>query len=142
MLSVDGTLILQIANFLVLLVVLNAILFKPIRKILAEREAQMMSQQKAIDDYVARAEQNGKEIEEGKVNARKEGYASRELLKSQALEEQKGILREAGTAVEQKLDAAKKEIEAKMTAAREALEEQIAGFSKELAQKILGRSIQ
>ncbi len=142
MLSVDGTLILQIANFLVLLLVLNAILFKPIRKILAEREAQMTSQQKAIDDYIVRAEQNEKQIEEGKVNARKEGYASREALKNQALEEQKGILREAGAAVEQKLDAAKKEIEAKMTAAREALEEQIAGFSKELAQKILGRSIQ
>lgn len=142
MLSVDGTLILQIANFLVLLLVLNTILFKPIRKILAEREAQMMSQQKTIDDYLARAQQNEKAIEEGKVAARKEGYAAREVLKGQALEEQKGILREAGAAVEQKLDAAKREIEAKMTAARESLEAQVAGFSKELAQKILGRSIQ
>jgi len=142
MLSIDGTLILQIANFLFLLFVLNLILFKPIRKILARREEEMASQRKTIDDYDHRAERDEKDIEEGRVQARKEGYASRETLKGQALEEEKGILREAGAAVEQKLDAAKKEIEAKVVAAREALEGQIAGFSQELAQKILGRSIQ
>lgn len=142
MLNIDGTLILQIANFLFLLFVLNLILFKPIRKILARREEEVASQRKTIDDYDHRAEQDERDIEEGRVQARKEGYASREGLKGQALEEEKGILREAGAAVEQKLDAAKKEIEAKVAAAREALEGQIAGFSQELAQKILGRSIQ
>ncbi len=142
MLNIDGTLILQIANFLVLLFIMNLILFKPIRKILSHREEEMNSRRKTIDDYQGRAEQSGKDIEEGKVRARKEGYTAKETLKSQGLEEEKGILQEAGAAVEQKLDAAKKEIEAKVAAAREALEGQIAGFSEELAQKILGRSIQ
>ena len=142
MLNIDGTLILQIANFLVLLLILNLILFKPIRKILSRREEEMNSRRKTIDDYQGRAEQGEKDIEEGKVRARKEGYTVKETLKSQGLEEEKGILQEAGAAVEQKLDAAKKEIETKVAAAREALEGQIAGFSEELAQKILGRSIQ
>jgi F-type H+-transporting ATPase subunit b len=142
MLNIDGTLILQIANFLVLLLILNMILFKPIRKILSQREEEMNSRRKTIDNYQGRVEQSEKDIEEGKVRARKEGYAAKETLKSQGLEEEKGILREAGAAVEQKLDGAKKEIEAKVSAAREALEGQIASFSEELAQKILGRSIQ
>jgi len=142
MLNIDGTLIFQIANFLVLLFILNLILFKPIRKILSQREEEMNSRLKTIDGYQGRAEQSEKEIEEGKVQARKEGYTARETLKSQGLEEEKGILQEAGAAVEQKLDAAKKEIEAKVAAAKEALEGQISGFSEELAQKILGRSIQ
>jgi F-type H+-transporting ATPase subunit b len=142
MLNIDGTLILQIANFLVLLLILNLILFKPIRKILSQREEEMNSRQKTIDDYQGRAEQSEKDIEEGKVQARKEGYAAKETLKTQGMEEEKGILQEAGAGVEQKLDAAKKEIETKIAAAREMLEGQIAGFSEELAQKILGRSIQ
>jgi len=142
MLNIDGTLIFQIANFLVLLFILNLILFKPIRKILSQREEEMNSRLKAIVEYQGRAEQSEKDIEEGKVLARKEGYTAKETLKSQGLEEEKGILQEAGSAVEQKLDAAKKEIEAKVAAAKEALEGQIAGFSEELAQKILGRSIQ
>jgi len=142
MLNIDGTLILQIANFLVLLLILNVILFKPIRKILARREEEMASRRKTIDDYRGRAEQSEKDIEEGKILARKEGYAAKESLKGQGLVEEKGILQEAGSAVEQKLDAAKKEIEAKVAAARGALEGEIAAFSNELAQKILGRSIQ
>jgi len=142
MLNIDGTLILQIANFLVLLFILNLILFKPIRKILSQRDEEMDSRRKTIEDYQGRAEKSEKDIEEGKVQARKEGYLAKETLKGQGLEEEKGILQEAGAAVEQKLDAAKKEIEEKVAAARAALEGQLAGFSQELAQKILGRSIQ
>ncbi|MCF8142790.1 MAG: ATP synthase F0 subunit B [Deltaproteobacteria bacterium] len=142
MLNIDGTLIFQIANFLILLFILNLILFKPIRKILSQREEEMNSRRKTIDDYQGRAAQSEKDIEEGKIQARKEGYTIRETLKSQGLEEEKGILQEAGAAVEQKLDVAKKEVEGKVAAARGALEDQIASFSNELAQKILGRSIQ
>ncbi|OQX61137.1 MAG: hypothetical protein B5M56_09905 [Desulfococcus sp. 4484_241] len=142
MLNINGTLILQIANFLVLLLILNLILFKPIRRILSQREEEFQSRRKVIDDYQSRAQQIQKDIEEGKVLARKEGYTAKEMLKNQALEEEKGILQEAGSAVEQKLTAAKKDIEAKTAAAREVLEGQIASFSKELAQKVLGRSIQ
>jgi F-type H+-transporting ATPase subunit b len=142
MLNIDGTVILQIANFLVLLFVLNLILFKPIRKVLSQREEEMNSRRKTIDEYQGRAERSEKDIEEGKILARKDGYVAKETLKSQGLEEEKGILQEAGAAVEQKLDAAKKEIEAKVAAARDSLEGQLAGFSTELAQKILGRSVQ
>ena len=142
MLNIDGTMFLQIANFLVLLFILNLILFRPIRKILAQREDEMNSRQKTIDDFQDQTEKNEKGIEEGIVQARKEGYAEKEALRSHGLEEEKEILQEAGTGVEQKLSVAKKEIESKIAVARETLEGQIAGFSDELAQKILGRSIQ
>jgi F-type H+-transporting ATPase subunit b len=142
MLNIDGTLILQIANFLVLLLILNLLLFKPIRRILSQREQEMDSRRKTIDDYQGRVAQKEKDIEEGKVQARKDGFSTKESLKNQGLEEEKGILQEAGAAVEKKLDSARKDIEAKMVAAREALEGQVAGFSKDLAQKILGRSVQ
>ena len=141
MLNIDGTLLLQIVNFLVLLFILNLILFRPIRKILSQREEEMSSRQKTIDDFQDQAEKNEKGIEEGVVQARKEGYAEKEAFKSQGLEQEKEILEEAGAGVEQKLSAAKKEIETKIAVAREALEGQIASFSDELAQKILGRSI-
>ncbi|MBL6968186.1 MAG: hypothetical protein ISR62_07180 [Desulfobacteraceae bacterium] len=142
MLNIDGTVILQIANFLILLLVLNLILFRPIRKILSQRAEEMNSRQKTIDDYRLRAEESEEGIQEGNVLARKEGYAEKEALKAQGLEDEKRILQEAGTGVEQKLGVAKKDIEVKVTAAREALESQIASFSNELAQKILGRSVQ
>lgn len=142
MLNIDGTLIIQIVNFLILLLILNFILFRPIRRILARREDEMNSRQKTIDDYKEQAEKNEKGIEEGVVQARKEGYTEKEALKTQGLEGEREILQEAGGGVEQKLSAAKKEIESKIAVARETLESQVASFSDELAQKILGRSIQ
>ena len=65
MLNIDGTLILQIANFLVLLVVMNVILYKPIRGILAKRDEEMASRQKTIDDYQGRVKDNEDAIEIG-----------------------------------------------------------------------------
>ena len=142
MLNIDGTLILQIANFLLLLVVMNIILYKPIRGILAKRDEEMVSRQKMIDDSQGRVEENEKAIESGMVLARKEGYQEKESLKAQGQDEEKGVLQEAGAAVERKLTAAKQEIETKMEAARKTLEGEITGFSDELAEKILGRSVQ
>lgn len=142
MLNIDGTVILQIANFLVLLVVMNIILYKPIRGILAKRDEEMASRQKMIDDYQGRVNDNEEAIESGMVSARKEGYQEKESLKVLGQEEEKGVLQEAGAAVERKLTAAKQEIETKITAARETLESEISGFSNELAEKILGRSVQ
>ncbi len=142
MLNIDGTVILQIANFLVLLVVMNIILYKPIRGILAKRNEEMASRQKMIDDYQGRVQDNEEAIESGMVSARKEGHQEKESLKVLGQEEEKGVLQEAGSAVERKLTAAKQEIETKITAARESLESEISGFSNELAEKILGRSVQ
>jgi F-type H+-transporting ATPase subunit b len=142
MLNIDGTVILQIANFLVLLVVMNIILYKPIRGILAKRDEEMASRQKMIDDYQGRVRDNEEAIESGMVSARKEGYQEKESLKVLGQEEEKGVLQEAGAAVERKLTAAKQEIEVKVAAARETLESEISDFSNELAEKILGRSVQ
>ena len=76
------------------------------------------------------------------VQARKEGYEKKENLKGQALDEEKAILQEAGSSVEEKKDKADRELGSKIADVRKILEEQVAGFSQELAEKILGRSIQ
>ena len=142
MLDINSTLLIQIVNFLVLLFVLNIILYRPIRRVLAQRAQEMETGEKTIEELQEKAHQSEKDIEEGIVLARKEGYSQKEALKSEGLKEEKKILEEAGAGVEKKLDAAKKEMEAKMAATRKALEEEIGGFSQELAQKILGRSVQ
>ena len=142
MLNIDGSLFVQIVNFLVLLFIMNIILYKPIRGIIAKRDEEMNSRRNSIEEYRNKAEKDQKGIEEGLIAARKEGFLAKESLKSQGLEEEKGILLEAGGSVEQKLDAAKKELESKIIDVRKSLEGDIRVFSSELAEKILGRSVQ
>ncbi len=142
MLNIDGTLFVQIVNFLVLLFLMNIILYKPIRGIIAKRDEEMNSRRNSVAEYRDKAEKDQKGIEQGLIAARKEGFLEKESFKSQGLEEEKGILREAGNSVEQKLDAAKKDLESKLVDVRKTLEGDIQMFSSELAEKILGRSVQ
>ena len=142
MLKIDLSLLIQIANFLLLLFFLNLFLYRPIRRILDRRREETTSLQKIIEDYQDRAEKNEKGIEEGVVRARKDGFEEKETLKDQALQEEKSILMEAASSVEEKMESADRELARKMSDVRKNLEAQIAGFSQELAEKILGRSIQ
>jgi F-type H+-transporting ATPase subunit b len=142
MLNIDGTIFIQIVNFLVLLFVMNIILYKPIRGILAKRDEEMDSRRSSVEKYRNKAEKDQKGIEEGLIAARKDGFLEKESFKAQGIEEEKGILQEAGGSVEKKLDAAKKDLDSKLVDVRKTLEGDMQVFSNELAEKILGRSVQ
>lgn len=142
MLSVDLTLLIQIANFLVLLFLLNIFLFKPIRGILAKRNEEESALQESIDSFQSRADESEKGVIEGQSKARKEGVTEKDSLKGQGMEKEQGILQEAASAAEEKIGIAKKDMEAKMADVRKSLEDQVSAFSNELAEKILGRSVQ
>ena len=142
MLEINFTILLQVITFLLLLFFLNIILFRPIRKILAQRNEETGSLQGMIDEFQDRSEENEKGIEESMMQARKEGYVEKENFKGQGLEQEKGILQEANSKVEEKIGIARKEIEKKISDARKVLEGEMTGFSNELAEKILGRGVQ
>ncbi len=142
MLQIDSTLFIQIANFLFLLLVLNFILYRPIRRILARREEETQSLEKMISDYAARCEEHERGIQEGMIEARKEGFSVKEGLKGEGQKEERSILQEASSEAEGKIGQARQELEAKMMDVRKTLEDEVAGFSRELAEKILGRSVQ
>jgi F-type H+-transporting ATPase subunit b len=141
MLKIDLSLFIQIANFLLLLFLLNIFLYRPIRRVLNRRRDETDSLQKTIEDYHDRSDRNERGIEEGVVQARKDGFEEKENLKGQALEEEKAILREAVSSVEEKKAEANRELGNKMADVKKILEDQVAEFSQELAEKILGRSI-
>ena len=141
MLDINYTLAIQLDNFLLLLFLLNIFLYRPIRRILAQRNEEVNSLQKMIEDYQNSSEQNEKGIEENMIQARKEGFGEKENLRGQGQNEEQGILEEANTNVEERMGKAKEEMENKMAAVRKALQDQTAAFSMELAEKILGRTI-
>ena len=141
MLKIDYTVFFQIANFLILLFILNIVLFRPIRKILGQRKDEMTALKQRIEDFLKKFGRHEKDLKENMVEARKEGYQEKEGLKSAGLEQEKTMLQEATSSAEEKIAVAKEEIQQKAADARQSLETEVAAFSKELAEKILGRSI-
>lgn len=141
MLEINGSLFIQIGNFLVLLFLLNILLFRPIRGILQRRSDELAALEKAVADYEGRSGQGEKRMEDSLVAARKEGFSSKEKLRGEGLNNEKEILKAAGASAETKMLAARKDIESRMTEVRRALNAEIRMFSKELAEKILGRAV-
>ena len=136
-----GTLWFQIANFLLLLFLLNIILFKPIRNILSKRKNEEDSLQEIIEELQSKTGQYSKDLEESISAARKEGFQQKENFKTEGFEEEKGVLNAANASAEDKIAKAQEEIEGRMAKARESLRVEVDHFSRELAERMLGRSL-
>src|ERR687883_1873931 len=82
----DGTVFLHIAIIILMVYVLNATLFRPINRILAERERIARSGKGAAHDILKQVEENLTRYEEGLRSARAEGYRLLEQERAAALQ--------------------------------------------------------
>lgn len=137
----DWTLFVQIANFIVLIIILNAILYKPIRNILIERKKKI----EGLEDAIGSAEQGASESEQAfkakMGDAKLQGHQEKEALKQAALEEQKRILDEINDNAQKDLEAVRARVAKDTEEARGKLQGQIQAFSAAITEKILGRAV-
>ena len=141
MLKIDYTLFLQIANFLFLLILLNLILYRPIRGVLHQRRAEMEALEGGIDDLEDRAADLSYDLEENLTGAKREGLELKESIRHLGVEEERGMMEQAANAAGDMITRAREDIERKLAATRQSLGNELASFSKDLAEKLLGRSV-
>ena len=141
MLEVNSSLIIQLINFLILLIVLNFLLYRPIRKILNQRKNEVSSSISMTGDWNLKAGSYSTELQENMNKTRMEGLKEKDLLKQKGLEEEKKMLQETHESIEEKINRNKQEIQEKLEQARLVLQKDVDGFSRDLAEKILGRGL-
>lgn len=141
MISVDWTLGLQFINFAVLLFVLNKILYKPLKKVIAERRETVETSynkakdlQAGIDDKMQRYQQ---QLHEAKAAANEE----RNALKKHAAKEEANILSEAHQKSNKRLQSIKSQVEREADDASSTLKAEVETLAEQIATKILGRNI-
>jgi len=134
-------LLVQIANFLLLVFLLNKVLFKPIRAILSERAGRLKKLSDRADGLESRALASEQEIREGRDASRRKGLAEKERLKTQAQAEEQRLLEEAMESSERKVVEARKQVEASISSIKASLDSQVSALSHEAASRILGRSV-
>lgn len=138
MLKFDVTLIVQIAEALILAVILNAILIKPVMSFLEERRKQFKGLEKEIDDLMKQVEEGLKNYQEALNSARAEGIAKREALK----EEARRIEKEELQKITREMEAFRKDWEAKFNAEFAKLRENMLAqreyFANLIVEKLLG----
>jgi F-type H+-transporting ATPase subunit b len=140
MVSVDGSLLIQIINFLFLLFVLNRVLFKPIRKILLERKEKVFGLEQGIDSLSTQATDQDQAYKDGLKGARTEGLKMKEVFVEQASQEEKEIIDRINQKAQSNLAEIRAQVAEETEKARAALEKEVGLFAKSIGEKILGRA--
>ncbi|KAF0182938.1 MAG: F-type H+-transporting ATPase subunit b [Nitrospirae bacterium] len=126
-----------LANFIILLIALNSLLFQPLSKIFKERdratkgaldEAKAMTAKK--DDAVAK-------MNAELVAARQKAKETSSVLREAGVAQQKEAMSKAEAAAVQQIEAARKELQAETEKARVALKGDIDKFADDIVRKLV-----
>lgn len=141
MIEINGTLIAQILNFLILAGILRAVAYKPVVKILQARQAKI---QESIDKAEADAAEADKLLADYKAKlaaANAKAEAIIENAEKRASEEREAKRAEIKREIEQMKKAAEAEIERERTRAVEELRSEVVALSMAAAGKIISKNI-
>jgi len=141
MIDINITLFIQMANVLVLVFLMNLVLYRPIRKLVAQRNQFMTDKQSVIDRADKESAEALREFEGTIQAARVKGRQKVQEMKELAYQQEKDLLQKSAEESSKQLAGIRKTIKAEIGKARKQLRAQIQAFSLDLAQKILGRSI-
>lgn len=141
MIEVNWTLFLQFANFMILMVVLNALLFKPLRAALQARKETIEGSKAKVQDIDEQVQAQIARYEAQLQEARQQGAQERAALRKTAQEEESRILGEANQTAAERLQTIKARIQEEADTARQALRNETENLAKEIAGKVLGRVV-
>ncbi len=141
MITVDITMPIMIANIMILMILLNAVLYKPVRRILAERKEKLVGLATDVDNYEKNAQLRVEEYDNKLNEARRKAKA--EFDSARASAQAAGAAKVAE--IKAGADAAKAEqigtVQAEFAAAQKELSGQVDSFAGDMAGKILGRAV-
>ena len=141
MVSLDYTILVQMVNFIILIFILNALLYKPILGIIGKRKQKMDESDSEIKHMNQTVEQKMAEYEEKVRLAKVDAMEQKNAIVKQGSDVAKGII----DAVRGEIPAMMEQFHAKMgkevEEARAILHSQSQKISLDIAEKVLGRSI-
>jgi F-type H+-transporting ATPase subunit b len=141
MISVDGSVFIQIVNFLFLVWVMNKLVYKPIRKILLERKEAISGLQQGVESAETQAKEKDNAYALGLREARTKGLQAKEEFLEAAAEEEKAIIDKINQKAQAELTAIRSKISEDAETVRASLENEIDTFADAIGNKILGRAI-
>jgi F-type H+-transporting ATPase subunit b len=141
MIDINITLLWQLANFIVLLITLNFILFKPIRQVMREREQGISS---AFGDAKVAQDRMQNIMERYNASlaeAKQKAVTTYNGIYQQGLDAQRDMISAERAKAGEMLDKARVEITEASTAARADLKKEAERLSQDISSKLLGRAV-
>lgn len=141
MIDINSSLVFQLVNFLVLLVALNSILFKPLRQNMRERELGIAN---AFTDAKTAQERVQSMLEQYTAalgDAKQKAAATYGAAYQQGLDAQREMIAAERAKAVELLNKARAEIVAAAASARTDLKKEAERLSQDITTKLLGRAV-
>ena len=139
--KIDGSLFIQIANFVFLIWALNIVLYRPIRKMLILRKEKISGLETQIEKSISDAADKDKALASGIREARGRGMKEKEALVNVALEKEAVIIEEINANAQANLTEARNKVAKDVDAVRSSLLKEVDDFANSICQKIIGRTV-
>ena len=141
MINVDGSVFIQIANFIFLIWVMNMILYKPIRKALLQRKDKVSGLELSIADFNAQAVEKESAFASGIKEARANGLREKQALIQSGSDEEKIVIENINKKAQAELAKSREKIAKDAESVRISLQKELDTFVNAIGQKILGRAV-
>lgn len=136
--DLDATLPLMAIQFVLLIVILNAIFYKPLGKAIDERASYVRDGKASASERLAKAENLAAEYEQALADTRREARSVIEAAQSDAKQIAAGQEAAAQKEAAAQREAVQKELDAQKSAALSQLETQVDALSEKILGKLLG----
>jgi F-type H+-transporting ATPase subunit b len=137
MLEFNNTFFILVVNFVVLLFILNAILFKPLMRVFKEREDTVKGALDAAKEMSDRKDEGIAKMNSELAEARGKAKGIFESLRAEAVGKQKELLSSTEAEAVATLEKARQEIRADAEKARQSLRADVDKFSDEIVRKLV-----
>ena len=141
MVSIDGTLFIQIINFLFLIWALNSVLYKPIRRILLQRNDKVNGLEEGIERFEQDALEKDQAFASGIKEARGKGINEKAAFEDDAKAEEMKLIEKINEKARADLAEIREKIVLETEEARQALLKEVDSFAEDISLRILGRAV-
>ena len=141
MIELNWTMLVQLINFLLLIWILNRILYRPVLKVLNERDSRISGAQDKTKKLIGQGESLVADYEVRLRNAKIEAMALKTEIRKEAAAESSRIIDEARQQSESIVGEMRASMSSELERVRRELEPELGSLASEIAEQILGRKV-
>ncbi|HDQ41053.1 MAG TPA: hypothetical protein ENN39_08520 [Desulfonatronum sp.] len=138
MIDLNISALIQIINFFIVLAVLNAILYRPIRAVIRKRGQRMEAQLVDIENFTAQAEQKMASYNSALSVAQQKGAEIRAQLKAEGYQEEAAMLEDMNKQASQELKSAREDAASQVRSSLDSLKGKVDGYAQKVTEKVVG----
>ena len=142
MISINATLVIQVIHFLILLYILNRLMFKPILRLMDERDEHIKEAKNGAEEAFDKTEALKERFVSKMHGARSEATRERSELRETGITETKELLERYKGNAAGMMAKTDKEAEREVEMARPLMHDQVTVLAEGIIEKMLGRRIE